>query len=157
MQKKTKIIFLGICGLLILIVSPFVFILAWVYFASPDLSPQYGMTTISVGGKQVYFKREARGLNYDNVILSSSSDFCAEYNAETDFRFPGMDNVIYYKINGEILQIISSPNIKPQNFPVKVEVREVTDPMEWFRLKDTHKENGIELLNVQLSDEMKCN
>ena len=99
MKRKTKTILFSISGIVILIAIPFIFIFALIYFTFPDLSSQYGMTTISVDGKQLYFKRETRGLNYDTIVLSPNNNYCSEYNPETDFRFPTLDTIIYYKVS----------------------------------------------------------
>ena len=152
MSKKTKIIFFSVSGLVILIAFATTLIFALAYF----LSSQYGVTTISVGGKQVYFKREVRSLNYDRIILSPNNDYCADYNPETDFTFPSMDDVIYYKINGEVLQLISSAAIQPKTFPVKVEVQEIENPFDWLNLKNTYKAKGIEFLEVRVNKRMWC-
>lgn len=145
----------SISGVAILIVIPLTFVLAVYYFTFPDFSSQYGITTISVDGKQLYFKREARGLNHDDVILSPNNDHCAEYNPETDVSFPLLDDIIYYKIKDDVLYLVTRQVIRAENFPVKVEFKSIY-ATEGFELSEKHKEMGLELLDVRLRDELKC-
>ncbi len=97
----------------------------------PDFSSQYGIVKISVGNKQLYFKRVVRGLNHDAIILSTDENYCAEYNPESDYNFISIDDAIFYKIDRGVLYLLEgNPTIQgypykshiipPKNFPVEV-------------------------------------
>jgi hypothetical protein len=156
MQKRTKALILLILGVIALSTSIFILLTTLVIYNFPDMSSQYGLVTISVDGKQLYFKREARGLNYDSLILSTNKDHCAEYNPDSDYDFTNSDPTVYYKVDGEVLHITASNAAPPKDFPVKVSIHRITDNSEWFDLEENHLEKGLELLNIPLSDDLTC-
>jgi hypothetical protein len=156
MKRKTRIILFSISGLFTLTAILLIFIFALIYFALPDLSPQYGMTSISVNNRQLYFKRKAVGLSYDRIVLSPNDNYCADYNLETDFRFLEVNPSIYYKVSNNVLHLLTSSAIQPKYFPTKVELQEVKESWEWNELKEKHKKGRLELLEVPLRVELKC-
>lgn len=58
----------------------------------PELPPKCGMVTISLegGGDLLYLRRMARGLNYDQIVLSAKPDPCLEGDPNTDLVFSGI-------------------------------------------------------------------
>ena len=168
MTKKTKTITLFIFGVIILLTSFFVFVFVVIVYNMPDFSSEYGIVKISVGGNQLYFKREVRGLNHDAVILSPDENYCAEYNPDTDYKFTSMDTFIFYKIEGRILYLLEGnptqegypykPNIiEPKNFPVKVMIVRPDKLLVFGKEKGLYKDKGLEFLEIPLDDTLKCN
>ena len=158
MQKKTKIILFSVGGLFALIIIPLILIFAWIYFDSPVFPSKYGMKTISVGEKQIYFKRKAIGFNYDYIILSPNNDYCANYDPETDIRFLEFNlRRIYYKIDKDVLNLFTSTSTQPKNFPVKVKILDGEELRKWTKLKQKHLNGKLELLEIPLDNELKCN
>lgn len=158
MQKKTKVILFGIGSLIALVTIPFILIFAWLYFDDdPVLPSKYGIKIISVGEKQIYFKRKAIWFNYDYIILSPNNDICADYNSETDIRFLEFNPSIYYKINKDVLNLFTSTSTQPKNFPVKIKIQDVEESRKWSELKQKNLNGELELLDIPLSDAIKCN
>ncbi len=168
MKKNIKTTILLILGAVTLMASVFIFILE-VVFNNLPFSSKYGLVEISVNGKPLYFKREARGLNYDSVILSADGNYCAEYNPELDYRFTSLDDTIYYKIDSGVLYLLTGNPVlsgynyqseqyivQPKKFPVKVVIIEPDKLIIYEKRKELYKDKGLQLLEIQLVDDLKC-
>jgi hypothetical protein len=57
-------------------------------------------------GSRMYLKREARGLNFDVVAISSNPDICASANSETDLIFRYDANPLTVSQSPESLTIL---------------------------------------------------
>ena len=134
----------------------------------PDLSSQYGKVEVVVNGKPLYFRREARGLNFDERILSPNGDICAGYNPELDIRFSSIDATIYYRIEAEALVLLegnppSFPSkyipeehiAKPKSFPVEIQVLEPTKLIV-FESESLYSELNLRLLKIPLDKTLTC-
>ena len=131
---------------------------------------KYGITELKTSnGNKIYFKREARGLNYDSVILSANDNYCAEYNPELDYRFTTIDPTIYYKIDSNALYLLSGnltlPGYEykpeqyvtaPKSFPVKVVIVKPDKLIVWEKRKELYQDKGMELLEIPIDDNLKC-
>jgi hypothetical protein len=167
MKKKTKVfIILGAAAVLIISI---VFAFGIIIYTLRFLSSDYGIAKISVSGRQLYFRRERRGLNYDSVILSADGNYCAEYNPELDYRFTTEDPAIYYKIDSDTLYLLSgNPTLEgyeynpeqylssPKNFPVKVVVVKPDKLIIWEKRKELYQNKGMEFLELPLDETLKC-
>ena len=135
---------------------------------SSAFSSQYGKVEIVVKSKPLYFRREARGLNFDEVILSPNADVCAEYNPELDIRFTSIDTTIYYRIQDETLVLLegnppSFPSgyvpeervAKPKTFPVKIQILEPTKLIV-FESETLYSDINLELLKIPLDKTLTC-
>ncbi len=167
-MKKKTIVFalLGAAALLIISIA-FAFVI--IIYNMPDFSSDYGIAKISVNGRQLYFRRERRGLNYDSVILSADGNYCTEYNPELDYRFTTADPAIYYKIESDTLYLLSgNPTLEgyeykpeqhlssPKNFPVKVVVVKPDKLIIWEKRKELYQNKEMEFLEIQLDETLKC-
>jgi amino acid transporter len=157
MQKKTKTIIIIILGIVASLTSIFILFSVIVIYNFPDMSSQYGIVNILVEGKQLYFKREARGLNYDQLILSASKDHCADYITNSDYRFQTANPTVFYKTEAGILYLIAKNVVTPKDFPVKVSIIEPDVLPDWETKKSNLKEKGFELLEIPIVDDLKCN
>ncbi len=168
MQKKTKIIIFAVLGGIMLLTSFFAFAFIVIIYNMP-FSSTFGIRKISVDGKELYFKREVRGLNYDSVILSADSNYCAEYNPELDYRFTTSDPTIYYKIESDTLYLLAgNPTLagyeykpeqylrSPKNFPVKVVIVKPDKLIIWEKRKELYQDRGMEFFEIPLDKTLKC-
>ena len=171
MSEKTKIlkiIFLTVFGGAGVLIS----LALLVYYFLPDFdfaSSRYGRVEITVDGKQLYFKREARGLNYDKVILSPDQNVCAEYKPEKDIGFKSLDDIIYYRIDSNTLYLLYGNPVtfgseyqpdrhiaRPKNFPVRTEIIEPTKLIVTERKKTLYNDLDLKLLEIPFDDSLKC-
>lgn len=120
----------------------------------------YGIVSLKVSESQeVYFKREARGLNHDSLVLSANKDYCAEPSPQVDFIFHASgSHSIYYKIeNGILIMYPSSAATPPESrqFPVKVVQYDLTT-LDYAELQKNHEKLGLKYLEVKLDEKLKC-
>lgn len=73
---------------------------------------QYGLVEIDYpNGKKLYLRREARGLNYDQLSLSDSANYCSQPDPSKALIFTGLGSgafSVFYKIENGDLHIYSS-------------------------------------------------
>lgn len=167
-MKKKTVVFTTLgafASLILLILSAYAIII----YNMPDFSSVYGIAKISVSGRQLYFKREARGLNYDSVVLSANDNFCDKYNPESDFRFTTADPVIYYKIDSDTLYLLSGnpasggsehkPDdyvVAAESFSVKVVIVRPDRLIDWEKRGELYQDREMKLLEIPLDDNLKC-
>jgi hypothetical protein len=127
--------------------------------ACADLSPEYGVASLKIAdGRNLYFKREVRGQNYDVLVLSTNKELCAEPNPQTDYIFSSHAVTIFYKFEGDTLSLfLTSPAKAPQDFqaPIRVAQNVISNP-EFIELKEKYKERGLAQLDVRLDKSLKC-
>lgn len=135
----------------------------------PDLSSQYAKVEIVVNGKSLYFRREVRGLNFDERILSPNGDVCAEYNPELDILFHSIDATIYYRIESEGLVLLEGnpPSIpsefmpeeyisQPKSFPVKIQILKPTRLISSDSMESLYSDLDLRLLKIPLDKTLTC-
>jgi hypothetical protein len=136
-------------------------VIAILNFGCSDFSSQYGMLMIeSPAGEKLYFRREARGLNFDSLALTKNPDHCRKPDPSTDIIFKGLDpNVLFYKFQDNELHLyIDIPTNVPDNFLEKTKIvqHEITNPKFLF-LKENYKSEGLEMVDVKLNESLTCN
>jgi hypothetical protein len=124
-----------------------------------DLSPEYGIVNLKISPSQeVYFKREVRGLNYDVLVLSPSSDHCEKPNPKSDYIFRGGPAEIYYKIEDGALTLFLTIEATPPesgSFPIKI-VQNKVHPLDFVDLKKNYENRGLKRLDVKIDKMLKC-
>jgi hypothetical protein len=119
----------------------------------------YGFSEVSLpNGQKLFFRREARGLNYDSLSITANPDFCASPNLDEDITFPSIGAVVFHRFNeGRLVIYVISPPQIPKESPLKdvVTIQKITNP-EFLNLKETYKERGLELADVPLDESLKC-
>lgn len=125
-----------------------------------ESSAVYGLKLIeSPSGEKFYFRREARGFNYDLLSLSKNSDYCSKPNGNTDIIFEGLGPIIlFYKFENNELHLYLSRAVKvPVNFSDKVSViqHDLSNP-EFIEMGQTYKIIGLEKVEVLLDEALKC-
>ena len=123
--------------------------------AVEELKPQRGIVAIPLEAeRQLYFKREVRGLSYDLLTLSTDSDPCRSDDPAVDDVFVAQGPLtIYYMIEGGRLQVYSASSVtlaKGGDIRSLVE-HHLLDPLDYQRVSDTYKQQGFTKLDVQLN------
>ncbi len=127
--------------------------------ACPDMSSSYGLFVVeSPNGEKLYFRREARGLNYDSLSLSQNQDYCSEPDASSDFIFAESATTLFYKFEGNELHIYLTVLAKtPSNFSAETKVvQHKLNNLEFLAIKENYKNKGLELLDVSLNEMLTC-
>src|SRR5215470_12030407 len=54
-------------------------------------------------GREIFFKREVRGVtgNYDVIAISADGNSCRSYDPQTDYRICAYTEYVYYKVEGD--------------------------------------------------------
>jgi hypothetical protein len=121
----------------------------------PDMRSAHGIVAIPIeGGRQVYFKREVRGLSYDVLTLSANSDPCRPDDPVVDDVFNTHGPVaVYYKIEGGRLQVYASSGVvlaKAGDLRKLVEHHELVTS-DYLEMRDTYKQQSLTDLDVPLN------
>jgi len=128
---------------------------------SVDMSSDYGVVAVKVANnREVYFKREVRGLSYDTLVISTNRSPCVMPNAESDYIYPVIGPLeLYYKTEGDSLILYGRFKADPpknDTFTVKIVQNEI-DPSEFFAIKSKTDELGLKPLKVEIDKNIKCN
>lgn len=125
----------------------------------PDLSPSYGRVKLKVSESQeIFFKREASGLNYDVLVISPSDDLCEIPNPKTDYVFRSTGVTVYYKVENDSLILFTNQTATPPEggqFPIKIEQKGL-NTLEAEEIKKKAEELGLRSLDVPFDDRLKC-
>lgn len=110
--------------------------------------PLFGIRQVSVGQKNIYFKKEIRGRNYEGLSISTEDNLCNGPSAKTDY-FVNSETIgkTFYKVKDNELQIYSQNAFTPpktDNFPVKIVQRKLPNA-------EHSEENAIKLGYRELS------
>jgi hypothetical protein len=140
--------------------SGLIVIILIVFTGSCGLRTEYGLNTIkSPNGEKFYFRRAARGLNYDTLTLSKNSDYCAEPDPNTTLIFHGLGpKTIFYKFVGDELHIYDVASVEmPRNFSekVKVIINQISNP-QFIAMGNNYKEKGLEKSDVPINNTLFC-
>lgn len=114
-----------------------------------------GVTLVELsGGMTVYFKREVRGNNYDELGISLDGDPCHSLDPSADYIFEGMDHVIYYATSGSAITTFSTaPLNKPREANRRIVVtNHVVDPLAWQELSRTFATRGLKRVDVDVAN-----
>ena len=117
---------------------------------------QVGISEVRLAnGERLYFKREARGLDYDVVALSKNGDRCKEADYHIDYILPPFNTSIgYYCVKGNTIHLYTYSDVKPplqgkwddcvvlHRFGVK----------EWDVLDNSYKRGGLTEILVPVQD-----
>ena len=120
-----------------------------------ELQPQFGIVALTVeGGRQIYFKREVRGLSYDVLAVSDDPDPCHTANDAADYVFRAQGPLtVYYKLEGPKLVVYSaSPGAASDKseIPRLIDARLLEAPeFQQFGIK--YHEKGFTKLDVPLN------
>jgi hypothetical protein len=69
-------------------------------------SSRYGLVALNVPpAEELYFRREARGLNFDQLSITRNADVCAKTDRSQDIVFVGSNTHPFYKIVGNEVHI----------------------------------------------------
>jgi hypothetical protein len=120
-----------------------------------ELKPQRGIVTIPLeGGRAVYFKREARGLSFDVLVLSPDPDPCRVANPAVDDVFTSQGpQTVYYKIEGGKLQVYSASRVtraKASDSGNAIEHHLLEAP-DYLAVSETYEQKGLTKLSVPLN------
>jgi hypothetical protein len=125
----------------------------------PDLSPSFGIVKLKIGDREVYFKREVRGLSYDTLVISPSDGFCGMPDPKSDFIFNSLDPLpLYYRVDNNTLVLYGTDSATPpeaENFPVKVVQHKLT-ALEFNRLAKDAAQLGLQPLEIQMKESKRC-
>jgi hypothetical protein len=125
-----------------------------------DFAPQYGLRKLNLpSGEVYYFRREARGLNFDSLSLVTSSDHCREPNPGTDIIFKGLGPLhLFYRFSDDEMHLYLTTRIEvPPDFSKTKIVQHELNNGEFMRLLETHKSEGLEMVNVEIDSTLICN
>jgi hypothetical protein len=126
---------------------------------APDLSSAFGMLAVTVGNREVYFKREVRGLSYDALVISPSSSFCKMPDPRSDYIFREQGPVrLYYKVDNNTLVLYGTGSATPpeaRNFPVNVVQHELT-VLEFDQLDKDAARLGLLALEISVDKRSQC-
>ncbi len=120
---------------------------------------KYGLTAIeSPSGEKFYFRREVRGLNYDSLSLSTSSDYCSEPDPSNAFIFHIIQPTVFYKFEGNELHLYTTaPTETPPNFSDKTKViqHDLNNP-EFLAMSENYKDRGLEIIEPPIDKSLFC-
>ena len=127
----------------------------------PDFSSEYAIAPVKLSsGQIIYFKREVRGINgnYDVIAISANSDPCASQDDKTDYRLCSGGEGVYYKLDGDTLQLYGSKVCDaPKQFPLQLKVEEhEIHPLDRGRFKLDYPKQGINRLVLTVKHENRC-
>lgn len=121
---------------------------------------RYGVRKIeSPGGRVLYFRRTVRGLNFDKLVLTPNKDHCSVINPETDIVFRGLGPIlVFYRFDSETLKIYLTSAVEvPKGFNEFIAVEQnVISNAEFIRLTDEHKQELLEVSNIELNPALQC-
>jgi hypothetical protein len=109
-----------------------------------------GLTTTL--GKKIYFKREIRGRNFDEIALSGNGDLCSKPTPQRDFIFPESSPTIFFKFEGETLHLyLSALAQEPRESSIKINIMQhfLTNP-EYIQMLEEHSKYGLTVLDVPI-------
>lgn len=120
----------------------------------------YGLLKIQApNGEEFYFRREARGLNYDALSLSKDSNVCAKPDPDNALIFRSVGPVeVFYRFEGNDLHLYKmSPVDVPKNFSntIKLVLHDITNP-EFIALHKSYADRGLEISDVPLNPKLTC-
>ena len=125
----------------------------------PGLSPAYGIVKVKVGDREVYFKREARGLSYEALVISPNDSFCGMPDPKSDYIFREQGPLrLYYKVDNNALVLYGTSNAtqpEAKNFPVNVVQHELT-VLEFDRLERDAARLGFLSLEISMKESKRC-
>jgi hypothetical protein len=136
-------------------------VIAMLNFGCSIQSSQYGMLMVeSPAGEKLYFRREARGLNFDSLALTKNPDHCREPDPSTDIVFKERGPIIlFYKFQDDELHLyVSIPTNVLDKFLKKTKIvqHELSNP-EFLFLKENYKSKGLEMVAITLDKSLTCN
>lgn len=142
------IMFLSVCGSILGNVS---------CFDSPN---RYGIVGLKIpDGREVFFKREARGIDYDSLALSVNSDPCTGPDPKTDYILHSSELPrIYYKIEDGALALYLSGTATPPGsgqFPVKI-IQHKIHPIDYREFEKSYEKMGLRYVEFKMSELIKC-
>lgn len=123
-----------------------------------DSGANYGMHSVSVRDRKVYFKREVRGLNYDALAISLNSEACIKANPQSDYIFRVQGPItLFYKVDDNTLELYGRFTAAPPesvNFPVNIVQHELS-LLEFEQIKERADQLGLKPLEVQINAQCK--
>jgi hypothetical protein len=128
--------------------------------AIPDLSPEFGVLPVPLpNGRVLYFKREARWIDYDEIALSGNPDPC-KLRDEDVYRFTeGGPPTAFYRVNGNSIYIYSTDTMqspKRDTLGVQVVIHRLGS-LEWKELLRKYKDKGLVKVEVPVKRlDRKC-
>ena len=136
MTKSLGVRVLVTLAILVVLLISFVFVRVS-YFAW-QMQPWFGVVMLDLGTEPaVYLKRQARGLNYDEIGLSLVADRCVALDPAVDYIFKSKEPSfgLAYRLDGDTLHVYEgidepAPPLKSSHFPVTV-VRHPRAPSLW--------------------------
>ena|SRR5215216_4043837 len=135
-------------------------VMAMLNFGCADLFSQYGMRMVeSPSGEKLYFRREARGLNFDSLVLTKNPDHCREPDPSHDIVFFGLGPIhVFYKFEENRLHLYLTNLVDvPDKFSDKTQIvqHKLSNP-EFIFMKENYKTDGLGLIDVPLDKALTC-
>jgi hypothetical protein len=136
-----------------------ILLLTWVFTGCGVGGSTYGIFALETPKDgTLYFRREARGLNYDALFLTANKDVCAKPDDSKEIRFIESGTRLFYKFDGYDLHLYVSiiPTV-PTQFTNKPRIifHQITNP-EFINLRETYASKGFQFLDVPLNESLKC-
>lgn len=120
---------------------------------------RYGNVPLTApSGEKIYFRREVRGRNFDEVILSPNPEPCVPPDSAGDLIFPDSDPTIYFKFEGQVLHLYPSvlaPEPSQAKFATRIVQHFLTNP-ERIKLRAEYQAKGLILLEIPFDNQIKC-
>ena len=117
----------------------------------------FGIRPVRIDGTSIYFIREVRGMNYDSLVLSASSNVCQDLDGKQNYVFEALGPTEpYYKWDGRVLHIFHTSRITaPRIFPVRIELHQL-DALAWRELEGTATNRKMTKAIVPLNSSLTC-
>ena len=127
--------------------------------ACSGLESKYGLYELKTPtGEILFLRREARGLNWDQLSLTKNANVCDAPDKSYDYIFPEAGTTLYYRFEGsdlhfDVNSLPSIPSLSLYSGRILLhEVHFVNSP----EFKGIQKEKGNTYLEVPLDDSISC-
>lgn len=124
---------------------------------------KYGQVVIEYpNGKKLFLRREARGLNYDQLSLSDSANYCTQPDPSKALIFNTLGSgayPVFYKFENGELRLFSSLTEGRDSFPngAKVVPHEEDNPrLSAWRENEKYKPVDIKKIEVPINESLWC-
>ena len=126
-----------------------------------DSSSQHVLAAVKLpDGREIYLKREARGINGNNNVISISANEnpCAEYNPDTDYCLCYGPQEVYYKVESDTLHLYLSSSITaPKNPKALIKIEEhIIHPTGRQEFERTYIGEGLTRLDLNVDESKTC-
>ena len=118
----------------------------------------FGMLELKYpNGEKVYFRREARGLNFDSLTLSRDPNHCRVPDNTSDIIFKGLGPIhLFYPFEGDNLHLyLTNPVTIPPVLKNLNIIQHGLTNQQYLAFSKNHKSEGLEFLDIPLDERLK--